>query len=190
MQMKYNWLSRKKNDSENQKIGIEQFSYNNVRKTILARRCSSTGKCCSFGGASTYKNRRDLMIAKTKIIGRQWGFLSGGRINSQKRWNCADRSYFVLWTRNNCCSKWVPTPFSCQNNEIFGPTKALENGPRYQNTGFFEKMVKWVAYDTIGRMTNFSNTNGNATEKIKGRFENKTKNVFINVPIAYFWLET
>ena len=51
-------------------------------------------------------------------------------------------------------------------------------------------MVKWVAYDTIGRMTNFSNTNGNATEKIKGRFENKTKNVFINVPIAYFWLET
>jgi hypothetical protein len=84
----------------------------------------------------------------------------------------------------------VPTPFSCQNNEIFGPTKALENGPRYQNTGFFEKMVKWVAYDTIGRMTNFSNTNGNPTEKIKGRFENKTKNVFINVPIAYFWLET
>ena len=88
----------------------------------------------------------------------------------------------------------MPAPFSCQNNEIFGPTKALENGPRYQNTGFFEKMVKWVAYDTIGallplRMTNFSNTNGNATEKIKGRFENKTKNVFINVPIAYFWLE-
>ena len=84
----------------------------------------------------------------------------------------------------------MPTPFSCQNNEIFGPTKALENGPRYQNTGFFEKMVKWVAYDTIGRMTNFSNTNGNTTEKIKGRYENKTKNVFINVPIAYFWLET
>ena len=70
----------KKNESENQKIGMEQFSYNYVRKTILARRCSSTGKCCSFGGASTYKNHRDLMIAKTKIIGRQWGFLSGGRI--------------------------------------------------------------------------------------------------------------
>ena len=84
----------------------------------------------------------------------------------------------------------MPTPFSSQNKEIFGTAKALENGPRYQNTGFFEKMVKWVAYDTIGRMTNFANTNGNATEKIKGRFENKTKNVFINVPIAYFWLET
>jgi len=66
----------------------------------------------------------------------------------------------------------VPTPFSCQNNEIFGPTKALENGPRYQNTGFFEKMGKWVAYDTIGallpiKMTNFSNTNGNTITKNK-----------------------
>ena len=78
----------------------------------------------------------------------------------------------MLSTWKNCCSKWVPTPFSCQNKEIFGPTRALENGPRYQNTGFFEKMVKWVAYGTIGallpiRMTNFSNSSGNATEKIK-----------------------
>ena len=78
----------------------------------------------------------------------------------------------MLSTWKNCCSKWVPTPFSCQNKEIFGPTRALENGPRYQNTGFFEKIVKWVAYDTIGallpiRMTNFSNSSGNATEKIK-----------------------
>ena len=64
----------------------------------------------------------------------------------------------AVLTRKNCCSKWVPTPFSCQNKDIFGPRKASENGPRYQNTGFFEKMVKWVAYDTIGRMTNFSNT--------------------------------
>ena len=82
----------------------------------------------------------------------------------------------------------MPTPFSCQNKEIFGPTRALENGPRYQNTGFFEKIVKWVAYDTIGallpiRMTKFFNT--------KEDIKIKTKNVFIiNVPIAYFWLET
>ena len=161
-----------------------------MRKTILARRCSSTGKCCSFGCASTFKKRRDLMMAKTKIIGRQWGFQSGGRIKSQKRWNCADRSYFVLWTRNNCCSKWVPTPFSCQNNEIFGPTKSFREWPKIPKYRFLWEMVKWVAYDTIGRMTNFSNTNGNPTEKIKGSFEKKTKNVFINVPIAYFWLET
>ena len=58
------------------------------------------------------------------------------------------------------------------NKEIFGPRKALQNGPTYQNTVFFDKMVKWVAYDTIGallpiRMTNFSNSSGNATEKIK-----------------------
>ena len=38
-------------------------------------------------------------------------------------------------------------------------------------TGLFEKMVKWVAYDTIGallpiRMTNFSSTNVNTTKKI------------------------
>ena len=52
----------------------------------------------------------------------------------------------------NCCSKWVPTPFSCQNKEIFGPRKASENGPRYQNTGFFEQMVKWVAYDSISAL--------------------------------------
>ena len=79
----------------------------------------------------------------------------------------------------------MPTPFSCQNKDIFGPRKASEIGPRYQNTGFFEKMVKWVAYDTIGAllpigMTNFSNTNGNTTEKIKE--DMKTKNfVFINI---------
>ena len=74
------------------------------------------------------------------------------------------------------------------NKEIFGPRKALQNGPTYQNTVFFEKMVKWVAHDTIGallpiRTTNFSNTNGNTTEKIKGRYENK-KLVVINLPIC------
>ena len=180
---------------------IERLEWSNVskkylRKIILARRCSSTGKCCLFGGASTYQNRHDLlMIAKTKISSRQWGFLSGGRIKSLKHWNCTDRSYFMLSTWKNCCSKWVPTPFSCQNKEIFGPTRALENGPRYQNTGFFEKIVKWVAYDTIGallpiRMTNFSNTSGNATEKIKRKRWKQNKNVFINVTISYFWLET
>ena len=35
------------------------------------------------------------------------------------------------------------------NKEIFGPRKALQNGPTYQNTVFFDKMVKWVAHDTI-----------------------------------------
>ena len=67
------------------------------------------------------------MIAKTKIIGRQWGFLSGGRIKSQKRWNCADRSYFMLRTRNNCCSKWVPTPFSCQTKKY-----STQQKPKYR----------------------------------------------------------
>ena len=81
------------------------------------------------------------------------------------------------------------------NKEIFGPRKALQNGPTYQNTVFFDKMVKWVAHDTIGallpiRMTNFSNTKWeHTTETIKGRYE--TRNfVVINGPIAYFCLET
>ena len=66
----------------------------------------------------------------------------------------------------------------CQHHS---PAKQRNIRPnKSQNTGFFEKMVKWVAYDTIGallpiRMTNFSNTNGNTTEKIKGRYENKKK---------------
>ena len=64
------------------------------------------------------------------------------------------------------------------NKEICGPRKAPQNGPTYQNTDFFDKMVKWVAHDTIGallpiRMTNFSTQNGNKTEKIKGRNEKK-----------------
>ena len=79
------------------------------------------------------------------------------------------------------------------NKEIFGPRKAPQNGPTYQNTDFFDKMVKWVAHDTIGallpiRMTNFSNTKWEHNRKIKGRYE--TRNFVINVPIAYFWLET
>ena len=48
------------------------------------------------------------------------------------------------------------------NKDIFGPRKAPQNGPTYQNTDFFDKMVKWVAHDTGAllpiRMTNFSNT--------------------------------
>ena len=73
----------------------------------------------------------------------------------------------------------------CQHHS---PAKQRNIRPnKSQNTGFFEKMVKWVAYDTIGallpiRMTNFFNT--------KEDIKIKTKNVFINVPIAYFWLET
>jgi len=60
----------------------------------------------------------------------------------------------------NCCSKWVPTPFSRQNKEIFAQEKLHRMA---QHTNFFDKMVKWVAHDTIGallpiRMTNFSNT--------------------------------
>ena len=35
------------------------------------------------------------------------------------------------------------------NKEIFGPRKAPQNGPTYQNTDFFDKMVKWVAHDTM-----------------------------------------
>ena len=35
------------------------------------------------------------------------------------------------------------------NKEIFGPRKAPHNGPTYQNTDFFDKMVKWVAHDTM-----------------------------------------
>ena len=34
------------------------------------------------------------------------------------------------------------------NKEIFGPRKAPQNGPTYQNADFVDKMVKWVAYDT------------------------------------------
>ena len=58
-------------------------------------------------------------------------------------------------------------------NTILLPNKGIYIRPnKSPNTGFFEKMVKWVAYDTIGallpiRMTNFSNSSGNATEKIK-----------------------
>jgi len=65
---------------------------------------------------------------------------------------------------------------------------ASENVPRYKNTGFFEKMLKWVAHDTIGallsiRMTNFSNTKWEYNRKTKGRYENK-KLVDINLLIC------
>ena len=52
------------------------------------------------------------------------------------------------------------------NKELFGPRKAPQNSPTYglyQNTDFFDKVVKWVAHNMISallpiRMTNFSNT--------------------------------
>ena len=56
------------------------------------------------------------------------------------------------------------------NKEIFGPRKALQNGPTYQNTDFFDIMVKWVAHDTIIlpiSMTNFSNTKWEHNRKNK-----------------------
>jgi len=90
-------------------------------------------------------------------------FLSGGRIKNQKRLNCADRRYLMLCEREELLFKVGANTILPPNKEIFGPRKALQNGPTYQNTVFFDKMVKWVAYDTIGaplpvRMTNFSNT--------------------------------
>ena len=59
---------------------------------------------------------------------------------------CRQKVVDAVLTRKNCCSKWVPTPFCCQNKEIFGSKKASENVPRYKNTG------KWVAQDTIGAL--------------------------------------
>ena len=60
--------------------------------------CSSTGKCCSFRGASTFQNHSDwLMIAKTKIICRQCGFYL---VKNQKRLNCADRRD-LRWCRTS-----------------------------------------------------------------------------------------
>ena len=65
--------------------------------------CSSTGKCCSFRGASTFQNHRDwLMIAKTKIICRQCGFYL---VKNQKRLNCADRRDLMLCEREELLFK-------------------------------------------------------------------------------------
>ena len=58
------------------------------------------------------------------------------------------------------------------NKGIFGPRKASQNGLTYQDTDFFDKMVKWVAHDTIGtllpiRTTNFTNTKWEHNRKNK-----------------------
>ena len=77
-------------------------------------------------------------------------FLSGGRIKNQKWLNCADRKYLMLCEWEELLFKVGANTILPPNKEIFGPRKALQNGPTYQNTVFFDKMVKWVAYDTIG----------------------------------------
>ena len=157
---------------------IERLQWRNVskkylRKIILARMCSSTGKCCSFGGASTFQNHRDwLMIAKTKIICRQCSFYL---VKNQKHLNCADRRDLMLCEREELLFKGVPTPFSHQNKEIFAQEKLHRMA---QHTNFFDKMVKWVAHDTIGallpiRMTNFSNTKWEHNRNNKRKIWNK-----------------
>ena len=55
----------------------------------------------------------------------------------------------MLCEREELLFKVGATTIFCQNKEIFVPRKASENGPTYQNTGFFERMVKWVAHNTI-----------------------------------------
>ena len=76
-------------------------------------------------------------------------FLSGGRIKNQKRLNCADRRYLMLCEQEELLFKVGANTILPQNKEIFGPRKAAQNGPTYQNTDFFDKMVKWVAHDTM-----------------------------------------
>ena len=144
-----------------------------LRKIILSRRCSSTGRCAPFGVASTFQNHREwLMITKNKNYQQILRFLSGGRKKNQKRLNCADRRYLMLCEREELLFKVGANTILPPNKEIFGPRKALQNGPTYQNTVFFDKMVKWVAYDTIGaplpvRMTNFFNTKWEHNRKNK-----------------------
>ena len=76
-------------------------------------------------------------------------FLSVGRIKNQKHLNCADRRYLMLCEREELLFKVGANTILPPNKEIFGPRKAPQNGPTYQNTDFFDKMVKWVAHDTM-----------------------------------------
>ena len=114
---------------------IERLQWRNVskkylRKIILARMCSSTGKCCSFRGASTFQNHRDwLMIAKTKIICRQCGFYL---VKNQKRLNCADRRDLMLCEREELLFKVGANTILPPKQRNICPRKAPQNGPTYQ----------------------------------------------------------
>ena len=50
----------------------------------------------------------------------------------------------MLCEREELLFKVGATTILPPNKEIFGPRKALQNGPTYQNTVFFDKMVKWA----------------------------------------------
>jgi len=65
-------------------------------------------------------------------------------VKNQKRLNCADRRDLMLCEREELLFKVGANTILPPNKEIFGPRKALQNGPTYQNTVFFDKMVKWV----------------------------------------------
>ena len=194
-----------------ERLEWSDVSKKSLRKITRAKKCSSNGKCCSFGSASTYQNHcYRLVIAKTKIMSRHWGFLSSGWIQNQKCLNCDNRFFLMLCERER-----IAVQSGCQRHSPAKTKKYLAQ-EKFQRMAQGTKAQvslskwwnKWVAPDTIGallttRMTNFSNTSTNTTEKIKGRYENK-KLCFhkctyclllaaagnLNVPVTYFWLET
>ena len=83
-----------------ERLEWSDVSKKSLRKITRAKKCSSNGKCCSIGSASTDQNHcYRLVIAKTKIMSRHWGFLSSGWIQNQKRLNCDDRFFLMLCER-------------------------------------------------------------------------------------------
>ena len=102
-------------------------------------------------------------------------FLSGGRIKNQKRLNCADRRDLMLCEREELLFKVGANTILPPKQRNICPRKAPQKA---QHTNFFDKMVKWVAHDTIGallpiRMTNFSNTKWEHNRNNKRKIWNK-----------------
>ena len=141
------------------------------------------------------------MIAKKNYLNTM-RFLSGGRIKNQKRLNCADRRYLMLSEREELL-------FKVGANTVLQKKKYLAQEKLHrmaQHTKIQISLIKWWNgwYITLlvlryqYEWPTFPTQNGNTTEKINGRYENKKlcchkciRNfVVINVPIAHFWLET
>ena len=78
-----------------------------------------------------------------------------------------------------------PTSYSCQKQRnTLARAKLHRTAERLPES--FQHTDTVPMYRFL--LVNSSNSNGNRIEKIKGIYETK-KFVFMNVPIAYFWLE-
>ena len=101
----------------------------------------------------------------------------------------------------NCCSKWVPTPFSLQTKKYLAQEKLYRMA---QHTKIQFSLIKWwngwhmtlLVLRYQYEWPTFPTQNGNTTEKIKGRYKNKKLCCHKCVPIrnlmylfAHFWLE-